>query len=211
MAADKLSLYNGALRFLGKSRLASLSDDVEGRYLLDAVWDDRYLRRVLEQGQWNFATRTVRADYSPSVEPPFGFKRAFDKPTDWVRTVAVAGDEFFRSPLTAREYRDEAGFWFSDLDVIYVGFVSDTTDYGGNLAIWPETFTAWVESWMGLQIAPNVTPSQSNLEALGKKSKHLLRDARSKDAMNEGAAFPPMGSWSRARTAGSSSNRGWRR
>lgn len=207
----QLSLYNGALRFLGKSRLVALTDDVEGRYLLDEVWNDGYLTKVLEQGLWNHAMRTVLADYSPSVEPPFGFRRAFDKPTDWVRTAAVASDEYFVEPLTARDYTDEAGYWFANNDEIYVKFVSSGTDYGGNLSLWPSTFTEWVESWMGCQIARQVTPSISNIESLRKESDRLLINARSKDAMNEGAAFPPRGSWLRARTAGVVNPRGYRR
>src|SRR3546814_6155120 len=112
MTATQLSLYNGALRLCGEAKLANLTEDREPRYVLDDVWDDGALRHCLQQGLWNFAMRTVEAEYSPSVEPSFGFRRAFDKPTDWVRTAAMASDEYFRCPLTSLGARDGGGFWF---------------------------------------------------------------------------------------------------
>src|SRR3546814_10721056 len=79
MTATQLSLYNGALRLCGEAKLANLTEDREPRYVLDDVWDDGALRHCLQQGLWNFAMRTVEAEYSPSVEPSFGFRRAFDR------------------------------------------------------------------------------------------------------------------------------------
>src|SRR3546814_15520749 len=93
MTATQLSLYNGALRLCGEAKLANLTEDREPRYVLDDVWDDGALRHCLQQGLWNFAMRTVEAEYSPSVEPSFGFRRAFDKPIDWVRPAAMARSE----------------------------------------------------------------------------------------------------------------------
>jgi hypothetical protein len=40
-----------------------------------------------------------------------------------VLTSGVFQDEFMRTPLT--DYADEAGYWFSDYDTIYVRYVSD--------------------------------------------------------------------------------------
>src|SRR5258708_823139 len=120
---DKLSLYNGALtEFLGERKLANLTENREPRRVLDEIWDGGALRYCLEQGLWNFAMRTIQLTYSPSVEPDFGFRYAFDKPTDWVRTAALCVDEFFRCPLL--QYNDEAGFWFADIDTIYVRYIS---------------------------------------------------------------------------------------
>src|SRR3546814_179077 len=141
MTATQLSLYNGALRLCGEAKLANLTEDREPRYVLDDVWDDGALRHCLQQGSWNFAMRTVEAEYSPSVEPSFGFRRAFDKPTDWVRTAAMASDEYFRCPLTSLGARDEGGFWFSDLETIYVRYVSDDASFGLDMSLWPANFT----------------------------------------------------------------------
>src|SRR5690606_11544358 len=108
--------------------------DRKSRRELDGVFERGGVRTCLKQGQWNFAMRTVRLDYSPSVEPDFGFARAFAKPEDWVRTCGVSEDEFFKSTLL--DYVDEAGFWFADIDTIYVRYVSDDVEYGLDYGKW---------------------------------------------------------------------------
>ena len=105
---DRLSIYNGALMLAGERFLASLTEEREPRRLLDHVWDTGGLKACLEMGQWAFAMRTTQVDYDTSVEPGFGYHRAFVKPDDWVLTSAVCEDEFFRSPLL--RYWDEAGY-----------------------------------------------------------------------------------------------------
>lgn len=203
---DRLSLYNGALvEHLGERRLADLSENREPRRVLDDIWDGGAVRYCLEQGYWNFAMRTVRIDYDPSIEPQFGHRRAFDRPDDFVRLAAISADEYFDAPLTA--YRDEAGRWFADLDILYVRYVSDDPEYGMDLARWPQTFAQWVQAYLALKACARLTGSKVDKESLKKDARRLLVDARSKDAMNEGARFLPPGGWTLARTAGSARRR----
>src|SRR4051794_15494709 len=97
MGATKLGVYNDALRLLGERNLADVTEEAEARYALDGAWDKGAVSYggpiyCLELGYWNFATRSAALNYSPSVEPPFAYLRAFDKPVDWVRTVSVSFD-----------------------------------------------------------------------------------------------------------------------
>jgi len=194
---SKLTLYQGASLALGDRKIVSLTENRQIRRDLDGVWDRGGVRTCLQMGLWNFATRSLQYDYSPSVEPPFGFKRAFNKPTDWVRTVGVCQDEFFKVPLL--EYQDEAAYWFADLDTIYVRFVSSDTDFGLDYSKWPENFTRFVESWFALQICKRTTQSGQDKAELTKDVETLLRKAKSSDAMDEATLFPPPGSWSLSR------------
>ena len=98
--SSKLSVYNSACLALGERKLSSLSENVVMRRRLDTAWDDDFVKACLSRGLWNHAIRVVQLDYSPSVEPEFGYQRAFDKPTDWVRTAIVASDEYFNCALT---------------------------------------------------------------------------------------------------------------
>tara|TARA_R110002074_G_C12558458_1_gene667618 strand:- start:17035 stop:17676 length:642 start_codon:yes stop_codon:yes gene_type:complete len=205
MTATQLSLYNGALRALGERKLASLSEDRAPRRILDDIWNDGTIDACLEQGQWNFAMRTVKADYSPSVEPSFGLRRAFDKPVDWIRTSGLCSDEYFTNPLT--QYRDEAGFWYADIDTIYVRFVSNHVSYGNDLSLWPESFVTCVELYMALEACEPITQSESKRKRVEKQLQDQLVKARSKDAMDEPPAFPPQGRWSRARMGTTSGGR----
>src|SRR5574343_760692 len=127
--ATKISLYNNALLLLGERTLASLTESREVRRLLDKVWARPVVRECLEAGLWRFAMRTVELTYSPSVEPPFGYRYAFDRPSDLVRTAAVCQDEYLREPLL--QYQIEGEYWYAELDTIYVRYVSDDDAYGG--------------------------------------------------------------------------------
>lgn len=197
MTADKLSLYNGALHIIGDRKLASLSENRESRRVLDDIWDRGAVRFCLEQGFWNFAMRTVAIEYSPSVEPPFGYRYAFDKPVDWIRTAALCQDAYFNVPLTA--YSDEAGFWFADLSPIFVQYVSDDLAYGGDFSLWTESFRRYVEQYLASRGCERLSQNASKQEKIDGDMKRILGNARSKDAMNSGARFMPRGTWTRSR------------
>lgn len=198
--ATKLEIYNEALEFLGESPLASTTENHEPRFLLDNVWDRGLIRRCLQQGQWNFATRSVEADFDPAIEPEWGFLRGFTKPTDWVRTVALCSDSYFRSPLI--DYKDEANTWFTDLDRIYVRYVSDDNAYGGDLGAWPDHFTEFAAAYMALKICRKVKQSAKSKEEMWGEFKEVRSLSRSIDASNDPTAFPPPGSFVSARLGG---------
>lgn len=206
---SKLSLYQGACAAIGSRKLVSLAEDRLSRRELDGVFDRGGIRTCLSMGQWKFALRTARLDYSPSVEPDFGYRRAFDKSPDWVRTAGVCEDELFNSPLT--RYVDESAFLFSDLDTIYVRFVSDDALYGLDFAKWPESFTRYVEAWFGLQVHDRVVNNAAKKAEIKKDVKSLLVEAKAVDAMDSAASFLPAGSWSTSRRGNASrSDRGSR-
>jgi hypothetical protein len=198
----QLGLYNGALRILKERALASVSENREPRRLLDAVWGDSptgdgAVKFCLQMGQWTFATRTVQLDYSPSVEPEFGPRYAFDQPADMVRVVGIYADPACQQPLL--NYRDERHYWYTDQPTIYASYVSNDSEYGADLSLWPETFAKLVEAYLAREIAGNLTQGEGRI-ALAERAWHAAKlEARSLDAMNKATAFLPEGSWTRAR------------
>lgn len=203
--ATKLTLYNEALRILGERNLASLTENREPRRLLDAVYDAGAINYCLEQGQWAFAIRAVKLEYSPSIVMGFsgGYSRGFEKPTDYVRLAAFCTDAGFTSPTMY--YATEAGYWFSDLDEVYIKYVSNDTTFGGDLSLWPESFTRYVAAYLAVEIAERLTQNATKWETLYKLAKLRLREALSKDAMENPARVLPAGSWVSARSSGRSS------
>jgi hypothetical protein len=204
--ATKINLYNGALLLCGERFLASLTEEVEPRRLLDHAWDTGGVRAALEKGQWHFAMRTVLVDYDPGIAPDFGYARAFLKPTDWVLTSALCSDEYFNSPLT--QYADEAGYWYSDLDVIYVRYVSDDSSYGGDLAHWPESFREYMEAYLACKIVKSLTADKDTIDEVEKEEKERLEHAKSRAAMAAPTSFPARGAWSRSRSRSTRGDRG---
>jgi hypothetical protein len=204
----QLSLYNEALRLCGERKLASLTEDREPRRLLDQVWDDNAINYVLEQGQWNHALRATMLEYNPSMEQAFGYQYAFEKPTDYIRLVGLCSDERYNVPLT--QYTEEAGFWFADLDVIYIQYISNDASYGADMSLWPETFTRYVASYLASEIVDRLTQNSSLWDKVYGIMNRRLTDARSKDALNQPTQFPPTGRWVSARLGGVRKDRGSR-
>lgn len=198
--ATILSLYNGALKILGEPRLASTSEEREPRRALDDVYADA-VAYCLEAGQWWFASKQVEIDSTPADAPSFGFAYAFVKPSDWVRTMALSADEYFDCPLTRG--MDAPEHWYADVDPLYVRYVSDDAAFGGDLTLWPASFTRFVEYELAERICLQITNGKSDFENIVKLKTRAKRDALSKDAMNDvQPKFAPSGSFVQSRMGG---------
>lgn len=196
---SKLTVYQGACTALGLRRLLSLTENQLSRREFDGVFERGAIRQCLSMAQWKFAIRTLRMEYDPDLEPDFGLRRVFQKPSDWVRTAAVCSDERFAEPIIHTNFADEGGFLYTDLDTIYVKHVSDDVQYGGDYSLWPENFNALVECFFAKETCLRLTGDKSLKADLDRDFDKLLAKAKNTDAMDEGTKFPPLGSWSRAR------------
>ena len=201
MATSKLLLYRNSLMILKERAIGTaLTDDEAVRHAFDVIYDET-CAWSLEQGLWNFATRTLAIDSSTDVTPEFGFSYAFDKPSDYVRTVKVSADERFFFPL--EDYHDEGAYILADCDPLYLRYVSNGVTYGLDLSLWPQTFARAVAYELAFRVAPSLTGmSEGGMERLEMRKDKALRDARSKDAMNQANERPPPGRLSRARSGG---------
>ena len=206
MGTTRLDLYNAALLICGERFLADLTENREPRRLLDHVWNTNGNDYCLEQSQWHFAMRTVMIDYEPSIQPAFGYKRAFTKPTDWMQTSAVCSDEFFRTPLLG--YSDETGYWYADIYPIYVKYVSNDIGFGGDLSRWPQTFVDYVACYYASKIIAKLGGDRTAQEEKiygppGAPEKgllhHTLHVAKAKAAFGQPAQYWAQGNWTRAR------------
>lgn len=195
----KLAIYNGALRRIGSRALGSVTENREPRRVLDGIWDGGIVNYALERGDWNFATRTVHGIYAPGVEPDFGFSRAFEKPDDLIRVSAISADEYFTHPLIARQYADEAGYWFCDMQELFIRYISSADNYGLNGAAWSQSFKDYLECLMASRSCERLTNSTGLKDRADRDAAMALTSAKSHDAMAEGVKFFPRGSWSRAR------------
>lgn len=193
----QLSLYNDVCLLCGERFLATLSDNVESRRLLDQVWLGA-VNYCLSRGQWYFAMRTQMIDYDPSIEPDFGYLRAFDKPTDWIRTSGMCSDEYFNMPI--ERIVDEAGYWYCDFDTIYVRYVSNATTYGNDLNKWPEDFREYVASYLATRIVKALSGSDEKEKYLLEVSDKRLKVAKGNAAMQDSVKFPAPGNWVKSRS-----------
>ncbi len=194
---SKLTIYNGALTILGERKLTDLTENREPRWKLDTIWDNEFVDRVLQLGQWNFAQRTVQLEYSPSITPSFGYQYAFDKPLDFIRTLGLCHDEYFTIPIT--RYSDESAWIFTDAQIIYLKYVSNDVQWGGDYSLWPANFTEFAEHYLAYKVGPTLAGMNFNERELERKQKTLLLEAKSTDAMEQPAKFAPKGGWAQSR------------
>jgi len=205
--ATQLTLYNEALRVLGETRLASIAETRPVRYTLDDVWNGGGVKACLEQGLWNFATRSVEIAQDSDLTPAFGMRYAFSKPTDYVRTAAVCSDPNFREPVL--RYADERGYWFCDLDTLYISYISDASELGSDLTLWTPAFATFAAHYFAKQVAPTFVKDKKRLALIFDQEKKALNMARNSDAMNEPTQIPSPSNWTRSRyTSGGSWDRG---
>lgn len=216
MGINRLQLYNKTLLLCGERFLSALTEEREPRRLLDHVWDTGGVSACLEQAQWWFAMRTMRVEVDEDfTTPDFGYQYAFSKPEDWVSTSAVCSDEYFRSPLI--RYSDEMGYWFADVEPIYVKIISNDDLYGNDLSRWPASFADYAAAYFASQIIGKLGGDRSKQTAylLGPDGRPdrgylatSLQQAKSAAAMTQPTQIPAPGSWVRARQRGRRSDGG---
>ena len=207
MGTTRLKLYCGALRELGERKLASLEEDRLPRHLLDDVYTD-VLQQALEEGQWRFAARSVLITPDTDVEPGFGHQNAFPFPDDHVRTMKLGHDEFFYGSLM--HYTVEGRYWYTDVDPLYVQYVSNDPAYGMDLTCWPAKFTIYVETLLATHIMAGLTSAKTDRATMEKLLQKRLRSAEAIDAMEDAPAFLPQGTWVSSRGGYSRRDRGSR-
>jgi len=94
MARTKLSIYKRICIKLGCAMVASLSEDSEQRYNIDAVWDDM-TQEVMEAKDWRFARTRVKLAGGGEVTSLIGqeYDYAYQLPSNFLRLTRPAPDD----------------------------------------------------------------------------------------------------------------------
>lgn len=180
--ATVLSVYQEALRFLGEARLATVSDDVESRYVLDDAWDEAIIF-ILRQAPWRFA---LEVDILTGTTGGYtaGFTYKFTKPSDWLRThsifVAVAGKEF---PVDVREYDTQLYCNTEELSHRYV------SDHVISPALFPEHFAKALAAYLAFATCEKITRDPNRAQQMYSLFQQYLAAAMQVDAVPESPWF----------------------
>lgn len=197
--ADRLSIYNEALRLIGEQPLSALTDDVPSRYTLDEAWED-VVYDGLSRGIWNFALRTGAFQHDASITPAIGYAYAIPKPDDWLFTVSASEypdlQDYF--PANQEVIKDLNGAWHLDSPTLYVEYA--TTDAAEDAAIsgWSRLFIRFIASSLALDIANRLTQSTTTIQQLTAEVRKRLLLAKSRDARDEKEQRVRPGQWVRS-------------
>lgn len=198
--ADRLEIYRGALRLLGDAHgLADLNEEGPARQALDSAWQSS-VDYLLAKGLWNFAIRAVELTEDEDFEPLFGYEYTFSKPPDWIRTVAIGADY---SALDGgyENYADEAGFWYTDLNPLYVRYVSNDPAYGWNIAAWRQPFAKALAAHLAFESGLPISSDRGNRSDMFTLFSRLLKEAKTLDAVDERVRKAPVGRLVRSRAS----------
>ncbi len=194
----QLEIYNTALLHLGAQQLATLTDAIESRRVLDAFYENGK-EFMLEQGFWKFALRSVEITRDLTISPTFGYSYPHNKPDDWVKTFAVSSSEYIEQyPL--EDWIEESNLWLADVTPLFVRYVSDDADFGGDLDRWTSRFTSAFEYYLAFKAAKKITGSETLRDEMKKQFDIELSKALAQEAMREPPRRPPEGSWNAARS-----------
>ncbi len=200
----RFDVYNQAARFLGQTPLQSVTEDRGLRLAFDAAWDNT-VAFLLEHGLWSWAKRAVLLVPSDTVIPSFGYSAAFQKPDDWVATDMLSQTEFMAGqPL--QDFEQEADYWFTNTTGLYVRYISNDPDYGGNLSRWNATAAKALAAQLALEVCVPILQNKSERESLFALAGRYLSDAKSHDARGGRVRYMPTGRLVASRSRGFSSS-----
>lgn len=205
-SAQKLRVFNAALRIVRESSLATVSDDVEPRYKLDEIWEDSggAVKACLEMGLWHFAKRSVSHAHSATTSS--GLYYEFTFPTDYVRLVGMFSDAYFQVPF--RAWRQNGNKWYADITPLYLEYISKDDSWGNDPALWPESFYRVVEAYLAERVSFALTTS-TEVKAIAQQAlKDALSNAKNLGAMSQPERVAGPNPWASARGGGGASDRG---
>lgn len=196
--ANKLSIYNGALVLLGARKLASLSEPRESRRVLDSLWDNDFIDTILQHGLWYFAVKTIKLEQTDSLESQFGREYLYQLPSDFIKLTRVSLDEYQEEPYLG--YRLEGEYIKCGVYPLYISYISNASNYGGDISRWTPTFTRYAEHYLALNAAETIGKfSENKMLRFEKDMKKKLLTAKSDSAMQQPTQFMPTGSWVKSR------------
>ena len=195
--ATKLRLYKAAARHCEQRQVTSLTETTVTRRALDDIYDDGFLDGILEDGDWEFAMRFVKIEENTSVEPSFGYQKAFDRPSDFVRLNMISADEYLQTPL--RAYRINPDYFFADIDPLYLRYVSNDSSYGGDLSNWTQSVNEYAGYKLAKHLAVALNLPAGKIDRLDDRCMKSLKNARTKDAILNPTKFRAEGRWASAK------------
>lgn len=195
--ADKLTIWNKALRLIGEGRLTVLTEEIESRYVLDDAWPTIALDG-LARGDWNFAMKTVELTASTTTTVIPGYDFAFDHPSDWIRTIAFNFVADFTNVFffdTELDVVEEQGSWFTNSENFFVRYITSDLAADNRLTEYPPTYVEFISALLARDICERLTQGTSKIEYLDKLIDVRLRKAKSNDARNLKSKPVRPGKW----------------
>lgn len=189
--ASETTIINTALRRLGDKPITNRLDGSPAANVANELFDDAR-DALLRAHPWNFATTRVKLTQS-STTPVYGFDYQYVLPTDWLRTLAVHGND---AGIGTPSYKMESdatdgAVVVTNANEIWLRYVRQITDANEMIADFRETLSYRLAADMALPLANSGTLR----ERLEVAFTAALRRARSVDGGEDYPDEIPVSSW----------------
>jgi hypothetical protein len=189
------AIWKEAIRLIGFPETKKANPETEITIeSIYQIFDDAWVRVVrfcMTEALWNFATKTEEITASVATPIP-GWQFTFDKPANWLRTIAVANTSTFdREAL----YHDEGGKIYANHDTLYIRFISSQYGADNEAPNWPEMFCRVLAHRLAYECSDPVSGDPNRAVALLGLYKSVVSQSKNKDAMDQAQMFPKTSNW----------------
>lgn len=161
MAVTQLSLYNDAAILLGERRLSAVTEDIELRHNLDALYDNGAVDYCLEMVKPRYSTLvatiagiTPTATTAYTYQVPLPAAGFLTLATDAQGRPAVYGEGRLEQPVERFIYEDD--YLLTDFATVFVRYVQDHSTLG--FGAMPHSFGRVVSAYMARELAWKFDP-----------------------------------------------------
>ena len=180
----KLSVFNGALRLLGETRMIDADEDNKKGRELRQAWDD-VVRGIFESYPWNCASERVALERL-SDTPAHTYDYYYAKPDDWLRTIALTRSSNEQDKL--RLYVDEAGGeaqpkgrLATSESTVFMRYISE--DYLARIGNWPQNLADYVSAKLAYEACQAITGNNSKMDMLYREMSKRRHEATNWDTL----------------------------
>jgi hypothetical protein len=183
----KLAVYQEALRLIGEHDIATITDDVECRYVFDGEYDNAILY-CLAQGWWRFAFFTAAVAPAGSSTVP-GYTQAFAKPAGWLRTHSV-GIINSTTRFVPIDFNEQGGSVYVKYTtgVVLKYLKASATEI--DPANWPEVFAKVVAAYLAMACCERIGQSRATKADISKVYAERLGIARALESHTPPLTLP---------------------
>lgn len=195
MSFSQVDICNKALTKVGAARIVAITDETRQARTLAAIWD---MTRDVELAAhpWSFAIKKADLPALAAAPTASRFGKAFQLPTDHLRTVEIGDFWSMYFPAEGGEWFERVGSTIecdeaSPLRVRYIRRVTNTGEFG-------ELFAEALACRLAAEISKSETESQSDRKSAWDEYALAISVARRGNAIEKPPQRPVDDSWSLA-------------